>query len=459
MNSNLKKVQTVIFICFLAIILALGYWQILKGSSLRLHPRNRYEAAIQDSIVRGGIYDRNKLPLAINDDGGNRLYPIGAPASNLIGYHSKTLGGAGVELWFNQLLSGQGGFLGLSNSWQRLAGTSGKGYNLQLTIDAELQKLGYNLLGGRKGAVVAIDPSNGELLSVISSPGYEMEDLEANWSNYTGDTNKPLFNRALSGAYPPGSTFKLVVGAAALDLNLNYQQKEFYCPGYVEVDGRYLSCSKEHGKIDLIEGLALSCNVVFAELGLALGGELLREMAQSFGHFDSPGEGFPAKYFSLGTPPFSKNALAETAIGQGQVLASPLQMALVAATIGNNGVWVEPILLKAAGSIREEFEPLAKVPIKRQIMRTDTAQILKEGMLAAVEWGTGWPVKLSGVKVAGKTGSAENPHGRAHAWFVAFAPVDKPQIAIAVIVENAGTGGGQAAPIAREMIKFHLGLR
>ncbi len=459
MAANLKKVQSIICLCFLAVILALGYWQIIKGPVLKLHPRNRYEVAIKDSIARGSIYDRNNILLATTDGAGNRLYPINVSTSNLIGYHSKTLGSAGVELWFNPLLSGQEGFLGLSNTWQRLAGVSGKGYNLQLTIDARLQELGYNLLEGRKGAVVAINPANGELLSLISSPGYEMKDLESNWSNYTDDLNKPLFNRALSGAYPPGSTFKLVVGAAALDLDLNYREKEFYCPGYIQVDGRYLSCSKEHGEISLNEGIALSCNVVFAELGLALGEEELRGKAELFGYSNVSKEDFPVKYFSLGTAPFSQNALAETAIGQGQVLASPLQMALVAAAIGNDGVWVEPILLKATGLNQKEFEPATKIPTKKQIMKTETAQALKEGMLAAVEWGTGWPVKLSGVKVAGKTGSAENPHGKAHAWFVAFAPVDKPQIAIAVIVENAGTGGSQAAPIAREMINYYLDLR
>lgn len=459
MKSNLKKVEIIIVVCFLIVLLALGNLQLLKRTELTAHPRNRYDMAIKNKIVRGNIYDRNGKPLAITVDDGQRQYPLNNAASNLIGYSSKTLGKAGVERWFDQSLSGQDGLLGVSNTWRRLAGSWGVGYDLQLTIDSQLQELGFRLLNGRRGAVVALDPNNGELLALISSPGFEMKDLEENWSNYIEDPNKPLFNRAISGAYPPGSTFKPVVGAAALDFNFDFREKEFFCPGYIEVEGRLLNCSKAHGEISLIEGIALSCNVVFAELGLEVGEERLREKARSFGLIDPAKEGFQGKYFSLGSSPMTKNALAETAIGQGQVLTSPLQMAMVAAAIGNNGLLVQPFLLKGLRLPDEEFKVANKIPIKKQIMSVNSAQVLKEGMAATVNWGTGWQAKLPETEVGGKTGSAENPHGKTHAWFIAFAPVEKPLIAIAVVVENAGTGGGQGAPIAKEMIDFYLNSR
>lgn len=455
MRTNLYRVGIVIGIGFLIILLALGRLQLVQRDKLVDHPKNRYVIAKQSNIIRGGIYDRQGKALAIWHEDGSRYYPLGAAGSHLIGYNSRNLGTAGSEDWFSEQLLGQDGTLQFKNFWQRLAGRPERGYNIQLTIDSGLQQLGYDLLRGKKGAIVALDPRNGEILALISSPGFELKNLGENWDTYTKDQSKPLFNRAISGTYPPGSVFKLLVGAAALEADPQNINRIFYCPGYIEVEGRRLTCPKVHEELSFQEGIAFSCNTVFTELALELGEDRIRKQTEKLGFDQKISIGIPIKTSSFGAAPMSLNALVESAIGQGQVLTTPFQMALVTAAIANNGLLVEPYLLKGRGLPEQDFVIFNKTS-RTRVFKTGTAQALKEAMAATVAYGTGWQAQLGETDVAGKTGSAENPHGKAHAWFVGFAPVETPQLVVAVIVENGGSGGGQGAPIVREMLDYFL---
>lgn len=456
MRHNLRKIWTVIAIAFLVLLLALARVQLLQREELARHPFNRYVMAKETAIRRGEIFDRYGQPLAVWEEDGQRHYPLGAAGSHPLGYYSRTLGAAGVESWYAGTLLGQEGSLRIKNAWQRLAGQKGEGYNIQLTIDAGLQEWGYRLLRGRRGAIAALDPVTGEILALVSSPGFNPETIESDWEKYASDENNPLFNRAVAGTYPPGSTFKLVVAAAALERDPVLKFRQFYCPGYIDIEGRRLTCSKAHEELDLMEAIAYSCNVVFAQLGLEIGEEALRQQARIFGFEQGLLENVPVKSSSLGASPMSANGLAETAIGQGQVLVTPLQMAVLTGAIANDGVLVSPSLLKGRAVKGKDFTVLNDRPVEVRVMNWETAAYLEQAMVGTVAYGTGWQAQLSGVQVAGKTGSAENPHGPAHAWFVAFAPAEEPRIAVAVVVENAGSGGGNGGPIVKEMINYFL---
>lgn len=456
METNLRKMFVVVGLSFFIVFLSLGRLQLIQGKSLRDNPKNPYKFVLQQGIVRGEIFDKNGLPLAIEGENKLRHYPLGKAASHPVGYYSRQLGDAGVERWFNNELLGQNGILSWKNRWQRLAGMPGAGYNLQLTIDSQLQKLGYRLLGERKGAIIALEPFSGAILALISSPSFDPVHLQTNWDEYLEDDRKLLFNRALSGTYPPGSTFKLVVGAAALEYLPQVENRKFYCPGYIEIEGRRLACYQEHGELSFLDAIALSCNIAFVEIGLELGEERLKAMADKLG-FGQPSKGrLPFKTAYIGKGPMSHNALAETSIGQGEVLATPMQMVRIGAVIANEGVLIEPYLLETQWL--PGGKPItAKGSLSRnRVMTAPNARILKEGMVATVERGTGGQARLVGTSVAGKTGSAENPHGKTHAWFIGFAPADEPSIVVAVIVENAGTGGGQAGPIAKEIFDYAI---
>lgn len=456
MRRNLRKTWTVIGIAFLVLSLALARIQLLQRETLARHHFNRYTMAKEAAVQRGEIFDRHGQPLAVWQGEGQRHYPLGAAGSHPVGYYSRTLGAAGVEHWFAGTLLGQEGSLRFKNAWQRLAGRKGQGYSIQLTIDAGLQELAYRLLQGRRGALVALDPGTGEILALVSSPGFNPDTVDTDWEVYTQDQNNPLFNRAVAGTYPPGSTFKLVVAAAALETNPDVKDREFYCPGYIDIEGRRLTCARAHEQLDLTEAIAYSCNVVFAQLGLELGEEILRDKVRVLGFEQPLLEPVPVKPSSLGASPMSANGLAEAAIGQGQVLVTPLQMALLTGAIANDGVLVSPSLLKGKAAGGQEFSNIRALPGEVRVMNREAAAYLQQAMVGTVSFGTGWQAQLSGIEVAGKTGSAENPHGQAHAWFVGFAPAGQPRIAVAVVVENAGSGGGNGGPIVKELINYFL---
>ena len=393
------------------------------------------------------------------------------------------VGQAGVEDRYNKLLMGKDGYRrvivnshGLEmREAERQAPENGP--SLTLTIDAGLQGAMEKAFAGRAGSAVALDPQTGEILAMASTPAYDPNDFAngiepAVWSALANDPQTPLINRVIQGTYSPGSTFKIIAATAALEEGLITPATTFFCPGQITIYGNVFHCSKAggHGTLDLRGAIANSCNVYFYNVGVRLEIQRLAKWAKAMG-LDAPtGIDLPHELSGLMPSPewklrvFKKpwygGETVSVAIGQGQVSATPLQMARVAAVIANGGKLVRPHLVRGA----PDCEPL---PLG---IRPSTIEAVKAGMRAVVSEGTGWRARLQTVAVAGKTGSAQVvakarlekspdalellPHG----WFLCFAPADQPTIAMAVLVEHGRSGGESAAPVAREILVEWFGL-
>lgn len=456
MNKNIVKIAGLIIAAFLINIGYLTYLQVFQSETLLNHPRNRRLQILEETVQRGKIIDSrgNMLAGTTVENGRNkRIYPFGDLTAHITGYESKRYGRTGLESSFNGSLLGFTRDFADSDFWSlKRFQTSEKGNDLILSIDLSLQKLAYQKLGRRKGAIVAIEPSTGRVLAMVSKPGYNPQLLENDWQKLSTDPESPLLNRTTQGLYPPGSTFKVVTAAGILKQNPESINRSFDAPGYIVVEGRRIEDRQAKGKLNFTQAFALSSNYVFATLGIEMGANRLAGMATSFLINDripfdldvSTGR-FPL--------PQSKLELAEAAIGQGRILTTPLNMALIAASVANKGAIMSPRLVdeihSPGGSVIWQSDP----QVLTKAVPEDTASLLRDMMVASVNRGTGIQAAIPGTLVAGKTGTAENPHGIPHAWFIGFAPASNPKVAVAVIIENGGTGGREAAPIAREIIR------
>jgi len=459
MKGNISKLAYLILagLAVICVYLALIPYYIDRVSSSGFAPADPRIAVRESHIKRGDIVDRHGTVLAGSvpvENGYAREYPLGSAAAHIVGYNSSKYGAAGIEKSMAKILLGLEGQNQLNALSDRILGHPGIGNNVSLTIDAGLQQKVTSLLAGQKGAVVVLDPSTGEVLAMASYPDYD----PAQVANYMNRPDSPMLNRATQGAYPPGSVFKIVT-AAALRAGLPERVGDtINCTGQIEVSGFTLHDNAVHGNVDLREAFAKSCNVAFARYGLAVGAQQFVRQAKSFGIGKSYDFSLPL-YIGNITVADKINGpnLASSAIGQGEVLISPLQAALLAAAVANDGVIMKPYIVSGysgaeSGQSRTQPQEWLKA------MDSLVAAALNEDMVFVVRQGTGKAAALPGITVAGKTGSAENPHGRSHAWFVGFAPAQEPRVAVAVLLENAGSGGAVAAPLAREVIRQALDL-
>lgn len=430
---------------------------MVQGRVLAAHPYNRRLIAYEQEVLRGTITDRRGEVLARTEGPGKRVYPQGYAAAPVVGYLSRRYGRTGCEAAMDYYLLGLNPELRLQNMLRRLKGEVPRGNDVRLTLDAELQAHAMNLLRGRRGAAVVLDPRTGEVLAMASQPSFDPAAVDERWPELSADPAAPLVNRVTDGAYPPGSLMKLITAAAALETGKLAQDEVFSCAGHIVVDGFDLHDTAAHGRVDLGRALAVSCNTTFAELGLRVGPEGLFRAAQAFGFGRASGLELPERGASLPAPEgMARPEVAATAIGQGRTLVSPLRMALVAAAFARDGVIMQPHLLVAVTD-PEGRSVFTSVP--RVWLTATTPQVaaaVRNGMVAAVRGGTARQAALPGVTVAGKTGSAQNPQGAPHAWFVGFAPAEAPRVVVAVIVENGGAGGTVAAPLGRELLKQAL---
>lgn len=469
MNSFQRNIKVIFFIfcgLFISLVAYLTYFAVYQREQLIQSSYNRRIWEQEEKVLRGTIYDAKGRPLAdtvIEDGNKTRIYPDGEAFGPLLGYSDRQLGRAGIEDALNSEL------LGLSEQdpmvilRQKILGVSDRGNDIYLTIDADLQKAAYKMFWGRKGAAVAIDPKTGAVLAMVSSPGYNPTQIKQNWDDLKENPNKPLINRATQGLYPPGSAFKIITLAAALTNKPEIESKIYYTPGYVKVNGRIIRDYEGlwPGNYDLNTAFRYSSNSIFIQIAQEIGGDALYEMAEAFGFNSEKNANISTAKSSF--PRFSViNAeveLAESAIGQGKVLATPLQMAKTAAIIANGGQDVIPYILQKTVSPVGTVEKAKPTLDRKRVIDEKVAEKVKNLMVAVVENGTGTAAYINGISVAGKTGSAQNPHGAAHAWFVGFAPAEDPEIAVAVVVENGGAGGRNAGPIAKEMISTYLNNR
>lgn len=430
-----------------------------------------------------------------------RYYPFGRFASHLLGYMGKMssrewrerkpkgyrvdsrIGRMGLERIFEDELKGRDGGLRMEVDAQgRLKRVIDKipfeaGSNVHLTIDAAVQKAadeGLRASVTGRGAAVAIDPRNGDVLAMSSQPDFDPNAFLSTDPDEVKSTISDLseFNNAIAGAYPPGSTFKPIAGLAAFNDGKVDPNDSVNCPGYYTLGTRTFLCDekKGHGHLSWYMGLAKSCNVYFYQLGLKTGAASIERYARAFGlgvktnipmRGEKSGHLFgPETRKKAGKSWYDGDTL-NLSIGQGELTVTPLQMAIVAAALSNRGsVWRPRYIQKI---VYTDGRPDAVKPSERLGLvsaRPEAWDLVQRAMSVVVSSGTGQSARVPGVDVAGKTGTAQNPHGEDHAWFIAYAarPGEPPSIAMAVLVENGGHGSAAAAPVARRMIMAHFGI-
>lgn len=461
MPSLIRKLSIVLFACFLLLFLWLIYLQTMLGPDLREKNNDPRLWSLENRIIRGGIYARGGEKIAESlhtEEKVRRNYPYGELYAHVVGYESRRLGKSGLEKAYDPYLLGLKGDFGKSLEL-RSGANKIEGNRLYLTIDHKLQKKAWELLSGRSGAVVMLDSQTGEILALVSSPGFDPnpENLAENWGSLRNSSQHPLLNRAVMGLYPPGSTLKIAVAAIGLQKIKNLEQEDFLCRGELVIEGRHLKDLRVHGNVNLEQALAVSCNCYFGTLGLRLGAKNFASGLRQFGFGERPPFELAAAGIPLPEDSFaSANGLAEAAIGQGKMLASPLFMTMLAASFENDGVIMEPFLVKEIRSSDNKLLWEKNPKVWKKAVNSAIAETVREAMINAVSSGTGSSVFIEGVQVAGKTGTAENQKGEPHSWFVGFAHERQSGVAIGVLVEHGGQGSKAAAPMARELLELAL---
>ncbi len=465
-GGRLAPIAILTIVAFVVLSGGLAYWQILRASDLGSRGDNPRVAQEAHSEDRGRILDRNGEVLAFTDPAAAQPRVYTRPSlAHVIGYTSIRFGQTGIELAEHERLSGVKSDDLFEFVWNELLNQHAKGDDVVLTIDGRLQDAAVDAMAGRTGAAVAIDPRTGEILAIVSNPAFDPNTIETLGDAIRDDPGRPLLNRATQGLYPPGSTFKTVTAAAALDTGLYKPDTRFACHDELVIDGFPIACAnvpEGEGEYDWGFGFVHSINAVFAQTGVDLGWGTLSEYAARFGFETGLGLEIDTSESTLAADPGSQVQLATTAFGQGELHATPLQMALVAATVANEGEVPQPHLVKRiqkpdGGRVLEERDP---GPRGRAISR-EAARTLRDLMVRNVGEAAGAPAAIAGITVAGKTGTAETgvPGEEPHAWFIGFAPASDPVIAVAVIIENGGFGGSVAGPVAGDIMRAALGLR
>ncbi|WP_242870798.1 peptidoglycan D,D-transpeptidase FtsI family protein [Acidaminobacter hydrogenoformans] len=466
---NSRILHSLVFagILFVVLITSLTWFELRGKNDIMGNAYNKRMIAAEEEILRGSIIDRGSEILAetIASEASNiRNYPQKRLYAHIIGYHSSIYGKTLLEAKYNSELLGKSNLEFLSVFKKMLSKDVAQGYNLRLTLSHTLQTVAREQLGDRHGAVVALDPRTGEILAMVSTPDFNpnASSLEENWKSLIENENSPLLPRATMGLYPAGSIFKVVTAAAALETgNGDYMTND---QGTTVIDGMTFSNAgqKARGDIGLHQAMTVSSNVYFAELSQKIGAGALIAKAKDAGITKSFDFDLPRTDSRIGDSGMGKTELAATAIGQGKLLVSPLQMAMLAAGVANGGEIMQPYLVKtvenAGGEVLRETDPESLY----KWVTPETAELLKEMMVSVVEEGTGTKAQISGVRVAGKTGTAQNEKStesdsKDHAWFIGFAPAEAPRIAVAVLLEYRGEGGGRAAaPVAAKVMSTWL---
>ncbi|MDT3445523.1 MULTISPECIES: penicillin-binding protein 2 [unclassified Pseudofrankia] len=482
MNRPIRRVMLVCGALFAGLLVNANWVQVGEQRSLKQEPTNSREIAARLDRQRGMILAGSTTIASstpVDDEFKYlRQYADGPLYAPLTGYYA-LYSATGLESTQNLFLSGDDDRLLASRVSSLFSGSERKGGSVVTTIDPAIQQAASQALAGRKGAVVALDPRTGAILAMVTAPTYDpnslashdVDTVQQQYNTLSGDKAEPLLNRAAQQTYPPGSTFKIITAAAALSTGNYNPDSVVPAPDRLPLPQSTVELPNfggercGNGQTDtLIHALAISCNTAFAQLGMDLGGDKLREQADAFG-FDTTIDGFELPQAKSVFPEsLDKPQTAQSAIGQYNVRVTPLQMAQVVAAIANDGRMMKPYVVQELQG--PDLKRIAQTEPKElgQPISSQVADQLTTMMKSVVTSGTGRKAQISGVSVAGKTGTAE--HGAnepPHAWFVGFAPADNPTIAIAVVVEDGGgevgTGGAIAAPIAQKVMQTALDVR
>jgi penicillin-binding protein A len=489
MNAPVTRVATFALVLLVALIAGTTYWQVWAASGLANKQDNAIQRVAQFTVKRGLIlgpggklvYADNVRKRVKGQTFYFRKYPNHGLLAQTVGYATQQRSRTGLEQALNNYLTASNTNLNtvIRTSLDRLKGVTITGNNVFLTTDYRAQRIAQHELGTQCGAVVAVEPSTGKVLVLASSPTFDLNLVENDFDavkkiRANCRPASPLVNRGTAAAFPPGSTFKVVTAAAALDSGLYTPESRFYDPGYCIEYGQKVrnagdpESPEQFGSLTLFEGLQHSVNSVFCKIGMRLGAIRILDYAKRFGFYSLPpletpnDERTPSGLYDKGRLFFPRNNsdvdAGRLAFGQERMLVTPLQMAMVAAGVGNKGVVMKPYVVDRIEQPNGSLVTRTSPKQLGRAIKPETAQELTQMMQAVVTDGTGTNAQISGVSVAGKTGTAETGNsGINTTWFIAFAPADHPRVAIAVVLQNqTGFGGDTAAPIAKTVMEALL---
>lgn len=457
---------------FAVLIGNITYIQVIKASEYQDMPSNNHTINKARFIKRGSIITADGLTLAESvqqaDGTYARSYPNGNLAAHVVGYYSQQYGTMGIENTQNDTLTGSKDYSSWQNALNSLAGISEPGNSVQLTIDSRIQRAAEQALAGRVGAIVALDPRNGAVLAWASAPTFDNTNIQAaiEAANASGGADTSMYDRATLALYTPGSTFKVLTLASALENGLATLDTTYDSPGRMEIGGADVVSIGErgHGKISLAKAFALSSNTVFGQVADGLGAEKLVATARAFGYGQQLGLDFTTAASVMPNPEEMTEwelawAGAGQPVGQGHTpgpQATVMQNALMAATIANNGIAMNPYVVSQILAPDGTVLKTTRGRSLGQAVSSGTAAQVKQAMLDVVQNGTGSAAAIAGVKVAGKTGTAETNNANANSTFVGFAPYDTPTVAIAVVIEQNAKGEETAAAVGGQVLRAAL---
>ena len=483
MNGPIRRIAFGTFVCLFALLVGVTWYQVVRADALRDDPRNPRPALAERGKERGLIVTRDGTVVARSVEDPEdprsfvREYPEGEAFAHLVGYSSFILLDATAleDAYSSELRSRRD--LTISDIVAALLGRDLRPQSLEITADAALQKAALEALGANRGAVVALDPATGAVLASVSTPSFDPEGLIGDdaaevWETLLAADGEPIRDRATQELYAPGSTFKTVVAAAALDTGAAMPGTTFPDPAEFDLPGSEATISNANDQpcndgesATLLQAFVRSCNTIFADLAIQLGAVDIGITAEALGFNQEIEYEWPIPEAVWDTPTLAEDpaALGQSGIGERDVRVTPLHMAMVAAAVANDGVAVSPFSVRrtfdADGGTVEEHE----ISELGRAMMSETAQTLTQLMERVVTEGTGRRAAVPGVRVAGKTGTATGQDDLSNPWFIGFAPVDNPTIALAVFIEGSpasgesASGGSLAAPIAAQLFEVWLG--
>ena len=452
MNAQLRKTFYLFSFGFVMLVGVMAYWQVYAREDLTNHPSNGLQSRRSQETPRGLIFagDGETVLAQSERAGGNeyrRVYPEGEVFANVVGYWSSRFGASGIEIGQNNNLSGTGEPETLDELLNQFSGGPETGNNVTLTLDPELQRAAYEepaRSNTGRGAVAAFDPKTGETLALVTYPSYDPNVIvEEGFEQISNEPNTPLLDRSTQVTYPPGSTFKVITAAAALEAGVLPTDRfnddgTYETPGYTVYNYR----GKDYGDVTFAEALVFSINTVFSEIAVErVMPERLAAMAREFG-FGYEYEDYPLYVApsDLGRPveEWLPGNTAPISFGQDRVVSNVFEMGLVASAIANDGDMMQPRLVREVRSSDGIILDRPTPSPLNEVLPEGTARTLNDMMQGVVVDGELVAAQIEGTAVAGKTGTAEAPPGEPHSWFISFAPADDPEIALAVMVENGG---------------------
>jgi peptidoglycan glycosyltransferase len=474
LNRQIGQLFVLTGLLFAVLVGFTSYWTVLDAEGLEDNTANRRPLIEQQRVPRGLILARDNRPVLARSRGEGtgdariftRFYPTGPLFSHAVGYSFIERGSAGLEKSYDDELAGREDEFG--TILQELEDRDREGNDVVTNLDPEGQRAAIQGLGGQRGSIVAIEPQTGKVRVMVSIPDFDANQIPDRFSQLNRAPGSPLLNRATQARYPPGSTFKVVTAAAALDTGKYNPNSVVDGSSPKNISGVPLANfgGQDFGPVSLTDALTNSVNTVWAQVGVDLGKRTMYDYMERFGFNQRPPLDYPPEQMDA-SGVFSRGRLltdndpvdiGRVAIGQERLQVTPLQMAMVVAAVGNGGTLIKPRLVdrivQKDGRVKRRIE----ADRQSQVISRKAADELAQMMSRVVEEGTGTAAALSGIRVAGKTGTAEVDNGAANqAWFIGFAPVDNPRMAIAVTVERTqGQGGTVAAPIAKRVLETLL---